>query len=268
MPRGDPPEFQASTVDGDGQIETEVTSERGTDRASDRRIADDLRLPADLEGRHPSKVDRSKLVTEHDRILGLSGGAGRNGDLSGVPWRARRNWTHSREAASVKRLVGHDERSAKARLFVADRWIEIDASRWPSGADPSFGPRLGVPKHALDLADLGLERRILAGCGPLLALGSLTELEIETLDREIDDAVLGRCRAVLLGQLAHPPHGRFRQVVGPLRPPRHGRQYDVSNTGVNLARGSRCAAQRCPEATLASFRHFRQIALTRELVTE
>jgi len=124
--------LSGGAVDRDGQIETEVTSERGTDRASDRRIADDLRLAADLEGRRPSKVDRSKLVAENDRILGLSGGAGRNGDLSGVPWGARRNWTHGREAASVKRLVGHDQRSAEARLLVTNRGIEVDHDDGPA----------------------------------------------------------------------------------------------------------------------------------------
>jgi hypothetical protein len=102
--------------------------------ASNDRIADDLRLAADLEGRDPAKVDRSKLVTEHDRILGLSGNSGGNGNLSGVPWGTGRNRTHGREAASVKRLVRNDERSAEAGLLVTDRGIEIDDDDRPAEA--------------------------------------------------------------------------------------------------------------------------------------
>jgi hypothetical protein len=62
---------------------------RGPDRAPDGRIPDNLCVAADLEGCEPPDVDRLDLVYEDDRVEGLTGGAGRDGDLARILCRAR-----------------------------------------------------------------------------------------------------------------------------------------------------------------------------------
>jgi hypothetical protein len=120
------------TIEGNGQVQTEMARQGGAHDPPDRRITDELGLAANLERRHAAQVDGSKLVAQDNRILRLAGLASGNGDLGWVPWGARRNWTHGRKAASVKRFIRHDQSSADAGLLVTDRRIEIDEDDRPA----------------------------------------------------------------------------------------------------------------------------------------
>ena len=82
------------SVRGRRDVEPEVVGESPANGATEVRIGKDLRHTADLERRHPTKIDRADLVDEHQPVPCLARLSHRNWDLARVFRGAARDGAH------------------------------------------------------------------------------------------------------------------------------------------------------------------------------
>src|ERR1035437_2586654 len=115
-----------NTIDGRGQIETELMQQCGTNLAADIRTGDILDLPAELIGGSPCEVNRANLMAKDDCILGLSCLSQGYRHLPRILRLTRRHGADLRHAASVESLIRDDESSTGPSLFMALSRVEVD----------------------------------------------------------------------------------------------------------------------------------------------
>lgn len=82
----------------------------------------------------------------------------------------------------------------------------------------------------------------------LRMLGLRSQLQVQALNRRVNDSILGSKRAVLLGKLTNASHGGLRQVVGTLGSGSHvsafaACQFRVSMLDASQALDSGCSGE-------------------------